>query len=168
MGKDCYLRANVRVYNPGINSVRLDSLSLSSHTDDWTAEIGRFEFSGNPGGTMAPRSGNDIKLDNILLKANGAESSWSYRWNLSWTYTFWRPNSSLFPQSGATEVVEGQGRKARGGPVKGGEGSLTDDAVEDGLATATGPPGGSSATQGRHAAGEITLNRSKEITITIR
>ncbi len=169
MGKDCYLRANVRVYNPGINSVRLDSLSLSSHADDWTAEIGRFEFSGNPGGTMAPRSGNDIKLDNILLKANGAaESSWSYRWNLSWTYTFWRPNSSLFPQSGATEVVEGQGRKARGGPVKGGEGSLADDAVEGGLAAATGPPGGSSATQGRHAAGEITLNRSKEITITIR
>ena len=165
MGKDCYLRANVRVHNQGINSVRLDTLTLSSHTADWTAEVDRFEFSGNPGGIMASRSGNDIKLSNILLKANGVESSWSHRWSLSWTYTFWRPSSSVFPQSGATNAVEGQGRKGRGGPIKGGNGTLGNDTAEGRLATATAPP---SAKEWRRDSSESALNRSKEITITIR
>jgi thermitase len=175
-GLDCYMRADVRIYNPGINSVRLDSLSLSSFNDDRTTEIDRFEYTGNPGGTMAPRAGNDVKLDNILLKANGTESSWSYRWNLSWTYTFWRPTASLLPHGGPVEVVEGQGRKATGGPVQGGDGMLGSEGAADGLLGAAASLGASQTTlgppqsaMGRAAADEVVVDRrSKEITIRIR
>lgn len=169
-GRDGYVRVALRFYNPGINSVRLDSLSLSSHTDDWTAEVDRFEYSGNPGGIMSPRSGNDFRLDNILLKANGTESSWSYRWSLTYAYTFWRPSSSLFPQTGAPEVAEGRGRKATGGPIRGADGTLALSTVENELARgAAASPTARFPMQERPAADEIRVDRqSKEITITIR
>jgi hypothetical protein len=104
-GRECFMRLNVRMFNPGINSVRLDALTVTSHSADWSAEIDRLEYRPNPGGTMAPRSGQDLRLNGVLLKANGNYSSWSYRWALNWSYTFWRPSAPGFPL-GATEAPQ--------------------------------------------------------------
>ncbi|MGH7391497.1 MAG: S8 family serine peptidase [Candidatus Rokuibacteriota bacterium] len=96
-GRECFMRANVRMYNPGLNTVRLDSLTLTSHNPAWTAEIDRFEYRPNPGNVLSPRSGHDVRSNRILLRANGNQSSWSYRWALNWTYTYWRPGAPVFP-----------------------------------------------------------------------
>jgi thermitase len=118
-GKECYMRANVRMYNPGINTVRLDSLTLTSHNPTWTAEVDRFEYRPNPGNVLAPRSGQDVRLRRILLKANGNQSSWSYRWALNWTYTFWRPTAPALPLA-AVESLEAEGRTVKAREVRGG------------------------------------------------
>jgi hypothetical protein len=34
-----------------------------------------------------------VRLRRILLKANGNRAAHSFRWNINWTYTFWRPSS---------------------------------------------------------------------------
>ncbi|MEN9933523.1 MAG: hypothetical protein RLZZ387_102 [Chloroflexota bacterium] len=118
-GRECFMRMQVRIYNPGINTVRLNGLAVLSHNDDWTAEIDRFEYQPNPGGIMAPRSGHDIRLSNILLKANGTASGWSYRWSMSWGYTFWRPSSAALPLGAGQPLAEADGRSAQVGPFKG-------------------------------------------------
>jgi hypothetical protein len=115
------MRLNVRVYNPGINSVRLDALTVTSHTADWSAEIDRLEYRPNPGGIMAPRSGQDVRLNGILLKANGNAAAWSYRWALNWSYTFWRPGAPAFPLSAAEPAQPEAGeQQATGKTVRGG------------------------------------------------
>jgi thermitase len=119
VGKECYMRANVRMYNPGINTVRLDSLTLTSHNPTWTAEIDRFGYRPNPGNVLAPRSGQDVRLRRILLRANGNQSSWSYRWALNWTYTFWRPTAPALPLA-AVEPLEAEGRTVKAREVRGG------------------------------------------------
>jgi thermitase len=121
-GKECFMRANVRMFNPGINTVRLDALTLTSHNPTWTAEIDRFEYRPNPGNVLSPRSGQDVRLRRILLKANGNQWSWSYRWALSWTYTFWRPAAPAFPLA-ALEPLEAEGRTVRANEVRGGRNS---------------------------------------------
>ena len=119
-GQECYMRMNVRIYNPGINSLRLDALTVTSHNPNWTAEIDRLEYRPNPGGIMAPRSGNDVRLNRILLKANGNQASWSYRWALAWSYTFWRPSAPAFPLASDRPPAESEGRKVKADPVRGG------------------------------------------------
>ena len=53
------MRANVRMFNPGINTVRLDALTLTSHNPSWTSEIDRFEYRPNPGNVLAPRTSQE-------------------------------------------------------------------------------------------------------------
>lgn len=118
-GKECYMRMNVRIYNPGINSLRLDALTATSHNSNWTAEIDRFEYRPNQGGIMAPRSSNDLRLNRILLKANGNQANWSYRWALAWNYTFWRPGASSFPLATDIPLAESAGRQVKADPVRG-------------------------------------------------
>ena len=48
---------------------------------------------------LAPYTTQDVKLNNILLKANGNIHSWSYRWSASWWYTYWRPAAPVLPLS---------------------------------------------------------------------
>ena len=115
-GRECYMRATIRMYNPGINRVRLDSLTLSSRTRDWTHEIDRFEYRPNPGNLLEPRSNHDIRLNSILLPAIGTSSSWSYRWHLGWSYTFWRPAGPGLPLEGNDP---GEGRSTTSWGVRG-------------------------------------------------
>ncbi|WP_164017959.1 S8 family peptidase [Pyxidicoccus trucidator] len=110
-GKECFIRVNFRVFNPGINSVRLDELALVSHGPD-NAELDRFQFKATPSGTLAPRSGHELLFNNLLLRAHGNASSWSYRWSLGWSYTFWRPSAPLFARGGiAPDLSESNSRK---------------------------------------------------------
>lgn len=121
-GRECFMRINVRMFNPGINSVRLDSLTVRSHTPDWSSEVDRFEYRPSPGGVMAPRTSNDVRCNRILLQANGTQAGWSYRWSLNWTYTFWRPTAPAFPLGGtaAGEALdEGAGQRVIADPIRG-------------------------------------------------
>lgn len=111
-GRDCYMRMNIRMYNSGINTVRLDGLTANSYGTDGRV-IDRFIYQPNPGNVMAPRAGQDVKFNNILLKANGNASSWSYSWNVNWGYTFWRPSAPGFPLS-ANPLAEASGQKVTG------------------------------------------------------
>jgi hypothetical protein len=81
--------------------VRLNNVVLRSYTPDWATEVDRIEFTPNPGGIMEPYTGQDVRINNILLKANGNQSAWSYRYGLSYSYTYWRPT---LPAS-ATELA---------------------------------------------------------------
>ncbi|MGA9381998.1 MAG: S8 family serine peptidase, partial [Phormidium sp.] len=117
-GKDCYLRINVRMYNPGINTVRLDGLTIASHSPDGSTQVDRFEYRPNPGNVLAPRSTQDVRFNRILLKANGNQSSWSYRWSMNWSYTFWRPGAPGLPLS-AEPLSESAGQKATSIDVRG-------------------------------------------------
>jgi len=134
-GRECFIRVNARVYNPGINWVRLDSLSIASHTPDWSSVVDRFDFAASPGGVMAPRSSADVKLSNILLRANGTQSSYQYRWSASWSYTFWRPSAAAFPFDGSSPQGPGQTVKSglqRGGR-DGGSGQSRQAAADNGI-----------------------------------
>lgn len=111
-GKECYMRMNVRMYNPGINTVRLNGLTLSSYGTDGRV-IDSFNYQPNPGNVMAPRAGQDVKFNNVLLKANGNQSGWSYSWNINWGYTFWRPSAPSFPFS-AEPLTEAKGQTVTG------------------------------------------------------
>lgn len=98
-GRECFMRARIRIYNPGINTVRINNLTMTSLNPTRTAEIDRFEYRPNPGNVLAPRSGEDVRLNGILLKANGNQSAWNYQWAANWGYTFWRPSGPGFPLS---------------------------------------------------------------------
>ncbi len=173
-GKECYMRLNVRVYNPGINSVRLDTLRITSHSADGTSEVDRFEYQPNPGGIMAPRSSQDVRFNHILLKANGNESNWNYRWALNWSYTFWRPNASGFPQVADTLLTESAGSKVTAKSVQGGAnmpqrtGKSTE--LEGGNSLLNNPAAMTYGNESNGVTGDtITIDRqSKTITIVIR
>lgn len=169
VGRECYMRANVRMYNPGINTVRLDSLTLTSHNPSWTAEVDRFEYRPNPGNVLAPRSGQDVRLRRILLKANGNESSWSYRWALNWTYTFWRPTAPALPLA-ALEPLEAEGRTVKGREVRGGRNAprpRRDGEREPTELSSTGMPNGREPA--RELVGDrLTLDReARKLTIVL-
>ena len=171
-GRECFMRANVRMYNPGINTVRLDALTLTSHNPTWTTEIDRFEYRPNPGGMMAPRSGQDVRLNSILLKANGNQASWSYRWSLQWSYTFWRPSAAAFPLGAEPSLSESDGRTTTATPVRGEKTGTQSGVPADAgrtislrTATSASPYAGSGAQQGD----SIMIDReSKAITVVIR
>ena len=160
------MRADVRMYNPGINTVRLDSLTLTSHNPTWTAEIDRCEYRPNPGNVLAPRSGQDVRLRRLLLKANGNQSSWSYRWALNWTYTFWRPSGPALPLAapGAAEV---EGRTVKGREVRGGKTAARKVAGDRAPGLAPTLPDGRLASSGTDA-DLLTLDREeRKLTIVL-
>jgi thermitase len=156
IGGQAFMRIDARLYNPGINTVRVDSFTLTSLTPDGSSEIDRFEYRPESGTVLAPRSGQDVRFNGLLLKANGTPSSYSYRWASSWTYTFWRPSTPTSPLTAGTADLDA----AMAGPPGSGEGRSRGGS--EGLASAThdgGPP---------MAAGEaIHLTGSRTITITI-
>ena len=156
IGGQAFMRIDARLYNPGINTVRVDSFTLTSLTPDGSSEIDRFEYRPESGTVLAPRSGQEVRFNGLLLKANGTPSSWSYRWASSWTYTFWRPSAPTFPLTVGTAGLDA----AMAGPPGSGEGRSRGGS--EGSASAThdgGPP---------TVAGEaIHLTGSRTITITI-
>jgi hypothetical protein len=105
---------------------------------------------------LVPRSGQDLRFNRLLLKANGTPSSWSYRWSATWTYTFWRPTAPGFPLSTGTISLD----EAMAGPQGSDEGRLRGES--DGSASPT--HNGAAPT----AAGEsLTATGGRTITITI-
>jgi thermitase len=166
-GKECFMRANVRMYNPGINTVRLDALTLTSHNPTWTAEIDSFEYRPNPGNVLAPRSGQDVRLRRILLKANGNQSSWSYRWALSWTYTFWRPTAPAFPLA-AQEPLGAEGRTVRADEVRGGRNSPQRREAEREAGELLPAMTNGAEPTGEHGGDRLTLDReARRLTIVL-
>ena len=110
-GKECFMRANCRVFNPGINSVRLDQLVFMSRGPD-DRELDGFVYKATPGGVLTARSGDEVLFSNLLLRAHGDATSWNIRWSVGWSYTFWRPSAPLFARGRrATELSEANGRK---------------------------------------------------------
>lgn len=162
-GKECYMRINVRMYNPGINTVRLDALTVTSHNPTWTAEIDRFEYRPNPGNVLAPFTNQDVRFNGILLKANGNQSAWSYRWALNWSYTFWRPSAPGLPLTAAASADESSGMRVNADPVKGSR----EGTAPTGAAPGTG---GHLAPLAQDAQGDsITVDRqTRQITIVVR
>jgi thermitase len=151
-----FMRINARLYNPGINTVRVDSFTLMSHTADGSSEIDRFEYRPNPGNVLLPRSGQDVRFNRLLLKANGTPSSWTYRWTATWTYTFWRPAAPGFPLSTGTISLD----EAMAGPQGSDEGRSRGES--EGSASPSLNGGGPTvAGEAIHATG------SRTITITI-
>jgi len=162
-GKECYMRANVRMFNPGINTVRLDALTFTSHNPTWTAEIDRFEYRPSPGSVLAPRSGQDVRLNRILLKANGNQAAWSYRWALGWSYTYWRPAAPGLAL-GASEAAESEGLAVTSQSIRGGSDSLQQPAASPD-APGMQRPGASP----RDGSDLLTIDRqTREIRIVIR
>jgi thermitase len=172
-GRECFMRLNVRMYNPGINSVRLDTLTVTSHSADGSAEIDRLEYRPNPGGVMAPRSNQDLRLNSILLKANGNQSAWSYRWALNWTYTFWRPSAAAFALSATQEpVTDSGGQQAAGRTARGGAESTrrqTSTPSGTGAMNGDGEYAPTFAASNGVAGDSIAIDRQQRtITITVR
>jgi hypothetical protein len=171
-GRECFMRVNVRMYNSGINTVRLDELTLTSHSPDWSTEIDRCEYRPNPGGMMPPRAGHDLRLNGLLLKANGNEASWSYNWALSWSYTFWRPSAPFLPLAGGLSLIEAEGRKSLYNQVRG----RAEKPQRSGMAPArmTAPASYASPMHSGNGSSDasgdrITVDRqTREITIVIR
>ena len=104
-GRECYIRVNIRMYNSGINTVRLNNLVFRSHSPTG-AVVDQFLFQPNPGPVMQPRSGHDVRFTGLLLRANGNQSSWSYNWTANWGYTFWRPGAPAFPLDSSMPLEE--------------------------------------------------------------
>jgi hypothetical protein len=181
-GRECFLRMSVRIFNPGINTIRLDSLTINSHGPGG-AVIDKLEYKATPGGVMAPRSDNDVRLNNVLLKANGTHTGgWSTSWSLGWGYTFWRPSAPVFPlvPDGPALFSEGEGRTGTG-TAKGGEQQAAKPAPPAAGGQIVFSPGNQAAMNGVSqplqtsdtgdgANGDtITIDRqSKSITIVIR
>jgi len=151
-----FMRINARLYNPGINTVRVDSFTLMSHTADGSSEIDRFEYRPNPGNVLLSRSGQDVRFNRLLLKANGTPSSWTYRWTANWTYTFWRPAAPGFPLSTGTISLD----EAMAGPQGSDEGRSRGES-EGSASPSLNGGGPTAAGEAIHATG------SRTITITI-
>ncbi|OUC12317.1 MAG: hypothetical protein B0A82_22835 [Alkalinema sp. CACIAM 70d] len=171
-GRECFMRVSFRIFNPSLNTVRLDSVTLTSHTDDWSTEIDRFEYRPNPGNMLDPMMNQDVKFNTLLLKANGSESQgWSYRWSINWTYTFWRPGSArtaMNVQPSQIAMNEANGTKVNGQVIRGGNaGAGTKEAVNH-----TPTPVVNNQTEVTNSDGlgdTLTIDRqSKTITIVIR
>jgi thermitase len=157
-GKECFMRVDLRIYNPGINTVRLDALRFRSYNPSWTAEIDRFDYLPNPGSVLAPRTSQDVRLNHILLKANGNQSAWSYRWAANWSYTFWRPAGPSFPLE-ALDITQG-GVRAEFEMLKGGE--------EGGTSQFTPPLETPATTLAFNGDSVVVDRQTRSITITIR
>ena len=134
--KECFMRINARIYNPGINTVRLNALTISSHSANWSTEVDRFEYRPNPGNVLAPRSGQDVRFNRVLLRANGTKSSYTYRWALNWGYTFWRPTGPGFPLGANIDISTlGAGTPGESGHAEGGSDSASAMTVSTNAAT---------------------------------
>ncbi|MGH1364650.1 MAG: S8 family peptidase [Calditrichia bacterium] len=108
-GQECYMRFRLfRLYNSGLNRIRINSFTLRSFNPAGN-EIDRFTYRGDPSGIMQPGltagggSGDDIRFENVLLKAHGNRSRYRYSWSARWNYTYWRPSR---PMTGPAEAGE--------------------------------------------------------------
>lgn len=164
IGGRAFMRVNARLYNSGINTVRLDSFTLTSHSPDWSTEIDRFEYRPNPGNVMLPRAGQDVRLNRLLLTANGTTASWSYRWAANWTYTFWRPGAPGFPLSSSIDSLDA----AMSGPATTVNGSAKDRGDSTASATPVPTDDLSMPSPGAGMDVPVTLQSGQSITITIR
>jgi thermitase len=154
------------MFNPGINTVRLDALTLTSHNPSWTSEIDRFEYRPNPGNVLAPGSSQDVRLNRILLKANGNQSAWSYRWALNWNYTYWRPNAPGLPL-GAGDVTDSDGLTVSSRGVRGNGDSPRQPTVSPDVTSS--PRADGTLRDGSEAGDLLTIDRqTREIRIVIR
>jgi thermitase len=168
-GQESFIRVSVRMFNPGINTVRLNGLTFRSHADNGTV-LDEFVYQGNPGPVMVARSGNDARFTNLLFRANGTRASWSCRWSVNWGYTFWRPNAPIM-QLGATEpgmtdfaLDETLGRTETGRTLEGRNsgGENTPDPRSNGHAGGAAPVDPAKGDR-------ITVDRAnRAITITVR
>ncbi len=172
-GKECYIRVNIRMYNPGINTVRLNNLVFRSHSPTGTV-IDEFHFQPNPGPVMQARSGHDVRFTGLLLRANGTQASWSHRWTVNWGYTFWRPGAPAFAldtmsrEDVLSPMDESLGRTESINTVEGhGQGSA---APGNSAATHVQVNGGAPSEAANGTVGDsITVDRAtKAITIVIR
>ncbi len=175
-GRDCFMRATARMYNPGINTVRLDSLTMRSFTSNWATEIDRWEYRPQPGNVLRSRTGDDVRFRRILLKANGNRASYTYRWSLNWTYTFWRPTAPGFALGANADVLaDAQAQQVTAPPVRGSGGTGAEAGAQpsDGPAEAYPTPvvanGHNPGFQAEVAGDSITIDRaSKSITVVVR
>ena len=110
-GSDCYMRfENFRLYNSGINRIRINSFRLRSFGADGEV-IDEFTYETNNGGVMLPGlfpnggANHEINFSDILLKANGTRANYSYRWMANWRYTYWRPNGSVINGQAAQDFA---------------------------------------------------------------
>ncbi len=167
-GRDAYLRVRIRIFNPGINTVRLNNLRFRSMAPDGSVRD-EFVFQGNPGPVLSARSGHDVTFTNLLLRANGNSSRWSYRWSINWGYTYWRPSSPALPLSAAEFRVEeavaldeSQGLAEVGATVEGDdEGGSGDSTTVDDM--------GVGETAATTDGDSVTIDRAtKGITICVR
>lgn len=173
-GRECYIRVNIRMYNPGINTVRLNNLVFRSHSPTG-AVIDQFNFNPNPGPVMQPRSGHDVRFTGLLLRANGNQTSWSYNWTINWGYTFWRPSAPVFPLDGsmpsdaALPLDEAQGQTVSMNQAAGsdrGSSTLPTDGMPATQLQVNGQP---VAALADGAGDSITVDRAtRAITIVIR
>ena len=168
---DCYMRANIRMYNPGINTVRLDSLTLRSFSPNWATELDRWEYRPRPGNVLRPRTGDDVRFRRVLLRANGNRARYAYRWSLTWTYTFWRPTSPGFALNVGTEapLSEAESQQVTANPVRGGGDARAAETAEPVYAN------GQTGAWNGHAPGQaptgdlLSIDReSRSITLVIR
>lgn len=167
-GGDTFIRANIRIYNSGINTVRLNGLVFRSHAPDGSV-LDQFTFAGNPGPVMLARSGHDVRFTNVLLRANGNRSRWSYNWSVNWGYTFWRPGTPVHPLGAEEPANAGALDEARGlnetAQMIEGADSGGDASPEAGPGTGTTPMDAPNGADGDR----ITVDRaSKAITIVVR
>jgi hypothetical protein len=152
-----FMRVNARLFNPGINTVRVDSFTLTSLTPNGSREIDRFDYRPTHGPVLLPRSGEDVRFNGVLLRANGTSASWSYRWAASWTYTFWRPSAPGFPLNAGHISLD----EAMAGPAGKGDGQSLGE--QSGGSAST--PQDADALSGMNDAVRVTGRRT--ITITI-
>lgn len=162
-GEECFIRVRARIYNPGINTIRLDRLAIVSHNPTWSAEVDRFDYVPNPGNVLAPRTSQDVRFNNVLLRANGTRASWSYRWSINWNYTYWRPGAPVFPLSSVEPDVLalGAGTPGEAGHAEGGR---------DGASRRTAEAGSSDMATAAPAGGDsVVIDRqSRSISVVIR
>ena len=167
-GRETFIKVSIRMFNPGINTVRLNGLTFRSHAPNG-AVIDEFTFQGNPGPVMLARSGHDVRFATLLLRANGNQSSWSHSWSAFWGSTFWRPSAPVLAlgamdaaATGAGVLDESQGISEMGRTLEGsGSGSRAAAGSDEGISKATPAV----ETDGDR----ITVDRAtREITIVVR
>lgn len=171
-GHECFIRVNIRMYNPGINTVRLNNLVFRSHTPTGGV-IEQFDFVGNPGPVLQPRSGHDVRFTGLLLRANGTQASWSHRWSVDWGYTYWRPGVPAFPLDTAPPVdglfVLDETLGQRSSATVQGRDSGTQSAAAGVYLAAAARANGQPAASSDPTGDSITVDRaSRAITIVVR
>jgi subtilisin family serine protease len=106
-GRECYMRFRLfRLYNSGLNRVRVNRATIRSFDPNGNV-IDQFIYRGDPGGVMQPGlgsgggSGDDLRFENLLLRAYGNRRRYRYSWRANWSYTYWRPSRPITSPSDA-------------------------------------------------------------------
>lgn len=124
---DCFMRVCLRLANPGINTVRVDTITLISYAPDGVTELDRFEQRMD-GGPVLPPGAGDFRMQNLLLKAHGFAADWSCRWTVQWTFTYWRPETPGEPMDATDALLSGRGVRSTGPLLSGRRKGCTESA----------------------------------------